>query len=289
MTQASYEHPSGTVIHFPFDGSLTAAMRDATTNQYDLFVKSGTPAYSAEGRSGGCLYFDGGTILEVTPFPEFVPTGNAPYTVSLWAKADASCHNHGGWIGYGNSGVNGGSNNFRMNNDTFTSIWNYWWAQDIGATLPSGNFKDGWHHVVGTWDGTTRRLYCDGELRNSDSTYTPNFGNEQFLIGTTLGDANFTGWIDDVLIANRAFTDEEPTSMWREDRAGRSPQTRPSQPEAQYTSTAARGLNRLRSPRACRQATCSAPSPVSSSRPRTVQKRVPYSLGAMRDGLPRNT
>ena len=216
VTQASYEHPSGTVIHFPFDGSLTAAMRDATTNQYDLFVKSGTPAYSAEGRSGGCLYFDGGTILEVTPFPEFVPTGNAPYTVSLWAKADASCHNHGGWIGYGNSGVNGGSNNFRMNNDTFTSIWNYWWAQDIGATLPSGNFKDGWHHVVGTWDGTTRRLYCDGELRNSDSTYTPNFGNEQFLIGTTLGDANFTGWIDDVLIANRAFTDEEVATLYQD-------------------------------------------------------------------------
>ncbi len=216
VTQASYEHPSGTVIHFPFDGSLTAAMRDATTNQYDLAVKSGTPAYSAEGRSGGCLYFDGGTILEVTPFPEFVPTGNAPYTVSLWAKADASCHNHGGWIGYGNSGVNGGSNNFRMNNDTFTSIWNYWWAQDIGATLPSGNFKDGWHHVVGTWDGTTRRLYCDGELRNSDSTYTPNFGNEQFQIGTTLGDANFTGWIDDVLIANRAFSGQEIATLYQD-------------------------------------------------------------------------
>lgn len=215
VTHAAYTEPSGTVIHFPFDCSLGMALRDATTNEYDLAVKSGTPVYSAEGRSGGCLYFNGATILEVMPFPESVPTGNAPYTVSLWAKADASCSGRGGWIGYGKSGVNGGSNNFRLNGDSFTSVWNYWWDRDVSAALPSGTFKDGWHHVVGTWDGTTRRVYCDGVLRTSNSAHTPNFGNEQFQIGTTLGDANFTGWIDDVLIANRTFTDEEVATLYQ--------------------------------------------------------------------------
>lgn len=216
VMHASYSHPSGTVIHFPFNSSLAMAMRDATTNEYDLTVKSGTPVYSAEGRSGGCLYFDGSTVLEVAPFPESVPTGNAPYTVSLWAKADAGCSGRGGWIGYGENGVAGGANNFRINGDSFTSIWNYWWDRDVSATLPSGNFKGGWHHVVGTWDGTTRRLYCDGVLRTSNSVHTPNFGNEQFQIGTTLNDANFTGWIDDVLIANRAFTDEEVATLYQD-------------------------------------------------------------------------
>jgi len=215
VPHASYAHPSGTVIHFPFDCSLGTALRDATTNGYDLSVKSGRPVFSAEGRSGGCLYFDGSTVLEVAPFPELVPTGNAPYTVSLWAKAAEDCNDKGGWIGYGKPGTPGGANNFRLNS-SFTKVWNYWWAMDAGAELPSGDFKDGWHHVVGTYDGTTRRLYCDGVLRKSDSSYTPNFGDEQFLIGATLNDKNFTGWIDDVFIANRAFTDEEVSVLYQD-------------------------------------------------------------------------
>ena len=211
----SYAHPTGTVIHFPFDGSLTTALRDATTNEYDLSVKSGSPVYSAEGLSGGCLYFDGSTILEIAPFPELVPTSNAPYTVSLWAKAAEGCNNRGGWIGYGKNGVTGGSNNFRLHG-SFTTIWNYWWSMDVSAALPSGDFKDGWHHVVGTYDGSTRRIYCDGVLQTTNSSHTPNFGNEQFLIGTTLNDANFTGWIDDLLIANRAFTDKEVATLYQD-------------------------------------------------------------------------
>jgi hypothetical protein len=214
VSTVSYAHPSGTVIHFPFDGSLAAALRDATTNEYDISVKSGGPVYSAEGRSGGCLYFNGSTVLEVTPFPELVPTGNAPYTVSFWAKAAEGCSNRGGWIGYGKNGVPGGSNNFRLSG--FTSIWNYWWNMDVMAELPSGNFTSGWHHVLSTYDGSTRRIYCDGMLKTTDSSYTPNFGNEQFLIGTTLNDANFTGWIDDLLIANRAFTDEEVATLYQD-------------------------------------------------------------------------
>ena len=215
VPHASYAHPSGTVIHFPFDGSLAAALRDATTNEYDISVKSGSPVYSAEGRSGGCLYFNGSTVLEVTPFPELVPTGNAPYTVSFWAKAAEGCNTHGGWIGYGKSSVNGGANNFRLNGN-YANIWNYWYARDVGATLPSGNFKDGWHHVVGTYDGTTRCIYCDGVLQTSNTAFTPDFGNEQFLIGKTLNDANFTGWIDDLLIADRAFTAEEVSSLYQD-------------------------------------------------------------------------
>ena len=214
MARASYAHPPGTVVHFPFDCSLGTALRDATTNGYDLSVKSGRPVFSAEGRAGGCLYFDGSTVLEVAPFPELVPTGNAPYTVSVWAKAAEDCHFTGGWIGYGKDATPGGANNFRL--DGFNNVRNYWWAMDVVASLPSGSFQDGWHHVVGTYDGTTRRLYIDGVLATSDSSHTPNFGNEQFLIGRTLNDAKFTGWIDDVFIANRAFTDEEISVLYQD-------------------------------------------------------------------------
>ena len=260
----SYAHLSGTVIHFPFDGSLTTALRDATTNEYDLSVKSGSPVYSAEGLSGGCLYFDGSTILEVAPFPELVPTGNAPYTVSLWAKADAGCSGRGGWIGYGKNGVAGGANNFRINGDSFTSIWNYWWNMDVKAELPSGNFTSGWHHVLSTYDGSTRRIYCDGMLKTTDSSYTPNFGNEQFLIGTTLNDANFTGWIDDLLIANRAFTDEEVATLYQD--GGINPaQDRPlTYREAPLPSTRPPSTTRSTPPRrSCRIVPVTAPTSMS--------------------------
>ncbi|HNX34158.1 MAG TPA: autotransporter-associated beta strand repeat-containing protein [Kiritimatiellia bacterium] len=206
--------PNGTVAYYGFDDSSDLG-RDSSAMSNTLKTLTGAPQHAANGRFGGALYLNGASTLGTLSgqFPTGVPTGAAPYTVAAYIKADAGCSFQGGWIGYGFTDT-GRCNNFRLDGNTnYVGVWNYWWANDMGATMPSGSFTDGWHSVVGTWDGATERLYIDGVQRNSRTTTGLNVGPNQFVIGRTIGDAHFKGWVDEVLIANRALSAAEITSL----------------------------------------------------------------------------
>jgi len=207
--------PNGTVAYYGFDDA-SALGRDGSALSNALKTLTGTPQYAAVGRFGGALYLNGSTTLGTLSgqFPSGVPTGAAPYTVSAYIKADAGCPSQGGWIGYGNTET-ARANNFRLGG-SYTSVWNYWWANDMGANLPNGSFTDGWHSVVGTWDGATERLYIDGVERASRTPSGLNVGTDVFVVGKTIGDALFKGWVDDLLIANRALSASEIGSLHAE-------------------------------------------------------------------------
>jgi fibronectin type 3 domain-containing protein len=197
--------PTGTVAYYPFDGSAI----DYSGQGNDLKAMVGNPTYTFDALFNEAVYLDGGTTLGPISglFPTGVPTGNKPYTVAFFTKADSSGCANGGWIGYGTAGGANLANNFRLNG--FNSVWNYWYANDLGGSLPTGSFQDGWHSVVGTWDGTTRKIYLDGVLAASNDPGQPNVGTNQFLVGQTLNDCTFTGWMDELLIASRPFNAEE--------------------------------------------------------------------------------
>ena len=76
-----------------------------------------------------------------------------------------------------------------------------------------------WTYIVGTYDGTTMRLYVNGQLENSMST-TGTLAQEisPLLIGTRLGlpSDTFEGKIDDVRIYNRALTEDEIRQLYEE-------------------------------------------------------------------------
>lgn len=68
-----------------------------------------------------------------------------------------------------------------------------------------------WHHVAGTYDGATMRIYWDGRLENSTSvTTTPNASGTNFEMGRRPGASPYyTGRVDDVAVYNRALSDAE--------------------------------------------------------------------------------
>jgi hypothetical protein len=79
---------------------------------------------------------------------------------------------------------------------------------------PSGvDFRNSWHHITATWDGTTRSLFLDGILQSSDVPVAPNFMANSFVIGRTLNDQNFSGTLDDIAIYDRALTQIEITAL----------------------------------------------------------------------------
>ena len=83
---------------------------------------------------------------------------------------------------------------------------------------PSAISVDEWHHIVGTYDGTTQKLYIDGSLVDSTAT-------EQEISTTTnaeIGSRNFSdranefaGKIDELAIFDRALEEEEVTKIYR--------------------------------------------------------------------------
>jgi len=76
----------------------------------------------------------------------------------------------------------------------------------------SGYLLDQWFSIVGTYDGTTMRLYVNGRLENTAPiTGTLNENDLPLLIGTRLGlpSDTFDGKIDDVRIYSRVLSEEE--------------------------------------------------------------------------------
>jgi len=171
--------------------------------------------YSTGGKFGGALYLDGSSTLTTLSgsFPSGVPTGASPYTIAVWEKVEAGCPNNGGFVGWGQNN-NGNCNNLRLGdlNGNSDSIDNYWWANDFYVdNLPVNPADGNWHALAATFDGTTRTLYEDGIAVGSQKSSAPNVPGNGFIVGKSTGDANFKGWMENLLIANRAFTPAEMT------------------------------------------------------------------------------
>lgn len=71
-----------------------------------------------------------------------------------------------------------------------------------------------WHHVTGTWDGTSAKIYLDGNLDNTAATSTLAASSQALQIGRWAGgDGDFDGYIDDIRIYNRALDGSEVSTL----------------------------------------------------------------------------
>jgi len=185
---------------------------------------------AGECHSGACLDFDGGDSNEyvgVGSTSILNLTGSA--TVSAWLKIPSS------WSGstYSSSvskGANAGWD---------TDGWGlYAFSSDsIGIGMRNGvttfarsftnTIKDQWTYIVGTWDGSTVKIYQDGTLKTFTSqTISPPTTSTPLIIGRDSGSQYFGGSIDQVRIYDYARTPAQiawdynkgkPVAHWRFD------------------------------------------------------------------------
>ncbi len=173
---------------------------------------SSNSGYSSAGKFGGALYLNGSTTLTTLSgaFPSRLPTGTNAYTIAVWEKADTNCPNNGGFVGWGNEDTSE-ANNLRLNGPN--SVDNYWWANDFVVSGLAANPMDGnWHSIVATWNGTTRTIYVDGTAVGSQIPTMPNVMGLDFVVGATIGDVDFKGWLENLLITTNALTPPQITT-----------------------------------------------------------------------------
>ena len=91
----------------------------------------------------------------------------------------------------------------------------HWAINDVGYNDAGYAVStNAWHHIVGTYDGSNRRLYVDGVLRLTiaQSTTMNNSGN--LYIGAYGSYQPFQGMIDEAGVWNRVLSDTEVTMLY---------------------------------------------------------------------------
>ena len=199
---------SGLVARWSFDSASTLGVNSVGTG--DL-VGTGGPTWDANGRVGGALLLNGSAYLALAQGASIagLPIGNSTYTQTAWFNASALGGR--GIIGWGSYGGGNQVTALRLFG-TSGGFRHYWWGNDLdsGVTLNTGQ----WYHVAATFDGTTRKLYLNGQLLVSDQPTGHNASANSFAVGATNNfSERFMGLLDDVAIFNRALTATEVAQL----------------------------------------------------------------------------
>ena len=212
MTSVPTNFP-GVQAYYKFDNSGDLGL-DSSTNGNTL---TGSWSRStSNGKYGGALYLDGNSTMTVSGFPKGVPTNNSPYTIACWFKPDTGCPNNAGLIGWGSQSTSQG--NFLRLESSTNKINNYWWWNDLVGTATGSNFFNGnYYHMVTTFDGTNRAIYINGisvvTASNASYSATLNVLPSGFVVGKSANNGTFKGWLDELTIANRAFSASEVMNL----------------------------------------------------------------------------
>jgi hypothetical protein len=202
------------VLYFTFDEDQGDAVTDLSSYHNDGIMKGDLD--QVEGIFGSALLFDGATTSVEVPHSASLSITDA-ITLEMWVELP-------------NDGVN--ANNVGIEKGGWEpgeySLYAFYVPGNGSAMqfmdLPvacgdanSGNLgpnlkDDQWHHIAGTWDGTTISIYTDGEL-------SIEFGckggplqanNKSVFIGARNGAERFLkGVVDEVRIYNRTLSQDE--------------------------------------------------------------------------------
>lgn len=162
------------------------------------------PTYSSA--NGGTIVFDG--TNDYVDCGGGMNHGTGPFTYEAWANTDSITGGYG-WI-IGKAGYNMGLN--RYNNVVQFFLYNSTgslYAESV-YILSIGT----WWHMVGTFDGSTIRLYVNGSQYGSGQNIgtARGYGTTSLCLGGGMaGGLNFGGKISSAKVYNRALSADEVT------------------------------------------------------------------------------
>jgi hypothetical protein len=192
-------------------GSAIRTLADSSTSALNATVSGGgyVPVAGAlVGDTDTALAFDGRTGYAVIPAGSgstALPSGNSTWSVEAWFKTSAAFNfNFLAFLGASSS-----KTTVQLYLDSGGHVCLDSWGTAI--CTPQGSYNGNtWHHAVGTYDGTTAKLYVDGVLTASSTALGPeniSYGNAAIGAQYNGGYANlFNGALDEVAIYGSALS-----------------------------------------------------------------------------------
>ena len=211
----------GLVVWYPFDENRDWGL-DAGPARLPLFKEgAGMLSTVADGASGSALKFPGGTYIHSrTEFaPPSFPRGVAPYTISVWIRPTAEACD--GTVPICCWGANSTRQLSMLRFDSTSSIvFTNWGAGDDAVATGLDSLCDGgWHHVVATYDGSTKKLYFDGVEKASKGNITLNVGAGSSIqlghcsVGSR-ADQYYAGDMDEFMVLDYAWSAAETAAEY---------------------------------------------------------------------------
>lgn len=180
------------------------------TTTGNLSISDSTPRYKHS------TYFNGSSYI-LTDSGTFSWFDFDKCTVSVWMKPTSTPSSWAGTFGIAHNN-SAGNKSFVIGNygGTFTTqSANGSWVNIQSSTLPVNE----WHHCVATLDGTTIKMYFDGELVN---TYTTSWGSTTVASDTRVqvgidlpgSDEIYQGYYSDARIYTTALSAEDVLELY---------------------------------------------------------------------------
>jgi hypothetical protein len=152
----------------------------------------------------GCLSFDGGDYVKTAN--NALDTLSTAATYTLWFKTSST----GESLLFSNEGYHGVYMNFLGQSGKLTAFFD---GSSGGHTATSLTYNDNaWHHLAATNDGSTTRLYIDGnKVMEFSETFAQASSTQPFVLGAqyTGATSRFTGSIDELRVYNTALTHDQ--------------------------------------------------------------------------------
>ncbi|MBU1000890.1 LamG domain-containing protein, partial [Patescibacteria group bacterium] len=173
---------------------------------------TGGPTWTT-GKFGGALSFDGNDYVDCGTNSSLDLT--SAMTVEAWintTSSDTWNQIAGKWLDTTNGYViyQGSTGQYAI---VQIGVDGHKWQLEGDITINDGN----WHHIVGTYDETTLKLYVDGILDDSSTSYSGNMTTNaaSVAIGARSSSTDyFIGSIDEVRIYKRALTADEVKAQY---------------------------------------------------------------------------
>ena len=198
----------GLVGAWLFDDGKGETVTDSSDNGLDGKIAKGKPKW-VDGKFGGAMEFGGQDMVTVDDddaldLAEFTIAAwvNIPKVSGAWQIIASKEHRNPTGRNYGLFGhINSGVVHY-----SFTTNAG-WKSFDAKTVVTDGD----WQHVAGTYDGSDFKLYLNGgvDAQVSPGTKPDNHDNFLFIGGCDIGNYWMTGTIDEVVLYNRALSEQE--------------------------------------------------------------------------------
>ena len=186
-----------------FEGIDGATSYTAETGQVGTFSGNSRIEGDVSKYGGTCYYGDGSSDWVEFPDSADWSFGSGDFTMECWIRSDVTVGDDTVLAHFGASGNYGWLFGFTPGAMRF--LWSTTGSDAPQHSVSAGIVPGTWHHIAASREGTTTRLFLDGELLGEDTTISTNsiFDSTEGLAvgnrsnGGTLG---FNGRIDGVRI-----------------------------------------------------------------------------------------
>jgi len=202
------------VAYYPLDEGSGTTTEDASGNEHDGTLRNGATWIQPGYFGGSAINVDGNSGSRVAIGTWDPSEGTGQLSLALWIKwtGEQNKSDHQGLIGKRDSWSDTGALRWfvEVRNDGRIYMRNY----NEGVAAPAGTlnpFINIWVHIAVTFDGTTARIYLNGEEQASGEFSLHDKADASMGIGSTHGGTSgtselFSGDLDEVYIFNNPIS-----------------------------------------------------------------------------------